>query len=264
MERDQLRLSLQARGMLNHSWRSSALWLPWVLSNVVLAAWLAWQSLAFINFHYGVWYDWLSIDQTIEKYGPQNRYKKDFTSTTRQERERLFAEVVTSIQNSGKGLAAIRYHAPSGAVIDTLFTADEVGHLEDVGKLVARFDQAAFVCAVTWLTFLGLLVSRRLSIPSWKRIHSVAVGFLVLLIALIFIIGPKAVFYWLHSVVFPPDHPWFFYYQDSLMATFMKAPDIFGAISVEWFVVAIFFYWALRRVFLRMNVWLVRVFLKVS
>lgn len=248
------------RAIKQPSWRSSALWLPWILSNVILAFWLAWQSLALMDFHYSVWYDWLKIDQTIEKYGPQNRYKEAFETTTRQERERLFSEVVASIQHNGQGLADIRYHAPSGAVIDTLFTPDEVGHLEDVGALITRFDQVALLSVVIWLIFLVLLANQRLLAPSWQRIHLVAIASLALAILSVFVIGPKNVFYWLHTVIFPPEHPWFFYYQDSLMATFMKAPDIFGAISVELLLAAIVFYWVVRRIFLRLTAWLLPFF----
>src|SRR5690606_5060552 len=48
----------------------------------------------------------------------------------------------------------------------------------------------------------------------------------------IFITGPTKVFYWLHEQIFPDEHEWFFYYQDSLMTTLMKAPDLFGFIAV--------------------------------
>jgi hypothetical protein len=43
----------------------------------------------------------------------------------------------------------------------------------------------------------------------------------------------------LHTVVFPADHQWFFYYKDSLMASLMKAPDIFAAIAAQLLVVAL-------------------------
>jgi hypothetical protein len=36
----------------------------------------------------------------------------------------------------------------------------------------------------------------------------------------------------MHVWVFPADHQWFFYYQDSLMSTLMKAPYLFGYIAV--------------------------------
>jgi hypothetical protein len=48
------------------------------------------------------------------------------------------------------------------------------------------------------------------------------------------LIGPVKAFYWLHTLVFPPGHEWFFYYEDSLMSTMMKAPDLFGYIALLW------------------------------
>tara|TARA_Y100000588_G_scaffold356149_1_gene412087 strand:- start:498 stop:764 length:267 start_codon:yes stop_codon:yes gene_type:complete len=48
----------------------------------------------------------------------------------------------------------------------------------------------------------------------------------------VFALGPKQVFYWFHIKVFPEGHQWFFYYQESLMSTLMKAPDLFGFIAV--------------------------------
>ena len=42
----------------------------------------------------------------------------------------------------------------------------------------------------------------------------------------------------MHEMVFPDDHQWFFYYQDSLMTTLMKAPDIFFAIGAVWAILA--------------------------
>jgi hypothetical protein len=44
--------------------------------------------------------------------------------------------------------------------------------------------------------------------------------------------GPMTVFYALHDRLFPPGHPWFFYYEDSLMTLLMQAPTLFGYIAV--------------------------------
>jgi uncharacterized membrane protein len=57
-------------------------------------------------------------------------------------------------------------------------------------------------------------------------------GLMSLSVLSIILIGPKQVFYHLHEMIFPADHAWFFYYQDSLMATLMKAPDLFGGIAL--------------------------------
>lgn len=65
-------------------------------------------------------------------------------------------------------------------------------------------------------------------------ITKILFGFLIgfsLIALIVFALGPIAVFYWFHEQVFPEGHQWFFYYQDSLMTTLMKAPDIFAFIA---------------------------------
>ena len=57
---------------------------------------------------------------------------------------------------------------------------------------------------------------------------------LAVIITIVFLIfGAKAIFYQMHVLIFPPDHQWFFYYQDSLMSTMMKAPDLFAGIALQ-------------------------------
>ena len=57
-------------------------------------------------------------------------------------------------------------------------------------------------------------------------------------------------FYALHEWIFPDNHQWFFYYQESLMTVLMKAPDLFGAISVLIALLAIPIYLLLNRLVL--------------
>ena len=58
------------------------------------------------------------------------------------------------------------------------------------------------------------------------------IGFILCCGVLLVLVGPVEVFYALHEWVFPANHQWFFYYEDSLMSTLMKAPDLFGAIAL--------------------------------
>jgi hypothetical protein len=60
----------------------------------------------------------------------------------------------------------------------------------------------------------------------------------------------KTFFYWLHTVVFPSDHQWFFYYEESLMSTLMKAPYLFAPISIMLLLFALIM-WTLHLVLLR-------------
>jgi hypothetical protein len=46
----------------------------------------------------------------------------------------------------------------------------------------------------------------------------------------------------MHILVFPDDHQWFFYYQDSLMSTLMKAPDLFAGIAIQIVLVGLVLY----------------------
>jgi hypothetical protein len=65
---------------------------------------------------------------------------------------------------------------------------------------------------------------------------------LILMTAAFMIWGAKAIFYQMHILVFPDDHQWFFYYQDSLMSTLMKAPDLFAGIAIQIVLVGLVLY----------------------
>lgn len=220
------------------------LWL--LLPACALAAlWIAWRCLAPVDFLYPVFYDWLEIDTHIEEFGPQNRYKRGFEATSRDERMRLFSAIVTAIEDSGRGLESLQYRDPAGQPVDRLLRAPEVGHLQDVARLVDRARVAGWV-AVGWCA-LHLLLIRMLGwrVPPFGRLMGASVAVTAAGIALVLVIGPKRVSSALHEWVFPPDHPWFFYYQDSLMSTMMKAPDLFGAIALALLALALAFYAAL-------------------
>lgn len=210
---------------------SAHLWL--LLPAAALASlWLAWRCLASVDFLYPVFYEALDIHGHIQQFGPQNRYKSGFEQTTREERFRLFGAVVDAIHASGDGLDELTYHAPDGRAMDRLFRAPEVGHLEDVARLVGWITPLGWL-AVAWVGLhLGLIRLRRWRVPPLGRLLGASLLATAAGTVLVLLAGPRRLFQWFHEVAFPPDHPWFFYYQDSLMSTFMKAPDLFGAIAV--------------------------------
>jgi len=73
---------------------------------------------------------------------------------------------------------------------------------------------------------------------------------MAVLLVLSLVIGVENLFYGLHTIVFPDDHQWFFYYEDSLMSTLMQAPNIFLPIGVVW-IIGAFCLWSLAVVMSR-------------
>lgn len=124
------------------------------LSALVMAFWISWHGLSAINFAFPQGYQLLDIDQHIQRYGPLNRYKKDFAYTNQKQHERLFSEIVTAIQNNGDGLSQIQYELPSGKKLAFLRQA-EVIHLQDVANLIRLFNQVAVACTGLWFALLG-------------------------------------------------------------------------------------------------------------
>jgi hypothetical protein len=206
------------------------------LSSLVTAFGLAWLLLYKTNFWYGYWHDTTGIATAIERFGPENRYRFGFASTSKTERERLFGRISYGVHHGGKGLDTITYEvALNGRHIKQfLLTADEVGHLNDVAHLVDRVRLGVWGGLVLLVGLVVFYARQRLPLPSILA-QSLAVGGLILIGSLaLLLIGPTAAFTKMHEWVFPPGHPWFFYYQDSLMSTMMWAPVLFGWIAIAW------------------------------
>ena len=209
------------------------------------ALWLAWRALAMVDFLYPVFYEAMDIDGHIQHFAPQNRYKSDFQNTTREERIRLFSEIVTAIHASGEGLETLEYHDPDGRVIDKLLRPPEVGHLKDVATLVDRLALLGWLAVAWTAAHLVLIRLRGWSLPTLGWLLGASGLATAAGVVIVLVLGPRRVFYWLHEVVFPPEHPWFFYYQDSLMATMMKAPYLFGGIAAVLLVLGLLIYSAI-------------------
>ncbi len=204
------------------------------ISCMIIALQLSWYVLGQMNFSYGFWHDRTSIAWAIDNYGPANRQGfMGFEKTTKAERERVFAEIAKSVRSSGAGLRQIHYKI-DGEADRLLLTEDEVLHLQDVANLI---DLAPFAVVPAWMVLLGLIahcVHKRQPMPSvlYQMAGLAVVGVVIGII--LAVIGPKAVFTQMHVWVFPPQHKWFFYYQDSLMSTMMHAPVLFGGIAAQW------------------------------
>ncbi len=196
----------------------------------ITALFIAWCLLAKVNFFFPQLYQALEIEKTISVYGPQNRYKQGFELTSSSERIQLFSDINSAIHNNGRGLKELSYHA-SGKNI-TFLRAAEVIHLQDVADLLDKLFIFAFLLMFFWFSFnVFLFYNKNLFPPLNAQIASVIL-FCLTTATITLVLGPTKVFYWLHTLVFPDKHQWFFYYQDSLMTTLMKAPDIFAPISI--------------------------------
>lgn len=197
-----------------------------------VSVFIAWQALSLVDFGYSALYGRLDIAEMSKKYPLQNEdlNKRFFAFTDRAEHERLFGEIVRSINSGGKGLEDIAFNIEQTEQPFTLLNYEEVLHLMDVADVVLYFKLLAyfFILAAVF-SFIAMLNLRippvriRAAIPA--TFGFIGASFVVLLI-----VGPKNVFYFLHEVIFK-ENKWFFYYQESLMTVVMHAPDIFGWIA---------------------------------
>ncbi len=189
------------------------------------------------DFFYGVWHD-VQIKECIEKFGPKNRYKPGFQDTTRTQRIELFHEINMAVHRGGKGLEDISYQSPSSGGQQRLLREPEVVHLQDVANLLSVLLPLALIVVFDF-PFLVIFYYRKFgTLPSIKYQSLGLLGLLVVLGGLLILIGPEKVFNTLHVWIFPKDHQWFFYYQDSLMSTMMYAPKLFGWIALTWALIA--------------------------
>lgn len=206
------------------------LWFGYALCVVVLALGLAWGLCAQADYGYPFWYRVLHIEQHIDLYGPQNRHQRpDLARLTPARHQALFHRIRVAVHNGGEGLEEITYPDRHGDPV-VLLRGPEVQHLRDVADLIDAGRWLLVAVAVLWLPLALALARTRL--PSWRaRAISATVPLLGLCLWLL-VAGPTAVFYQFHIWLFPAGHEWFFYWQDSLMSTLMKAPALFGGIAV--------------------------------
>lgn len=214
-----------------------------VLLHLVLlwpaAFWLAWISLAQVNFLYPLDSRLLDIPATIAQYAPQNRHgKQNFVETNAAEHDRLFAAITQAIEQGGRGLVELHYHDPKGKDLGVFLTSAEVTHLTDVAKVVKVGDRIGFLALLGWLMIVALSIWRRIPLPGFQAFSAGTGLSIAAAAAVVAIIGPLKLFDAFHRSVFPANHAWFFYYQDSLMTTFMQAPNLFGVIVLWWLILA--------------------------
>lgn len=210
---------------------SYIIWPLLFIGQLLAASLLAWHLLAQVSFAYPLGYKLLGLEQHIADYAPRNHYKHGFEFTRPQEHWDLFAQITQAVQHSGKGLAEINYSLPNGRRSALMYDA-EITHLQDVSRLIDKFYLVGTLGGLLWASCLWLAYRQKLRLPSLRRI---LLGFgigLMTITCTVLMLGATKVFYWFHTQIFPAGHQWFFYYEDSLMTTLMKAPDIFAFIAL--------------------------------
>lgn len=217
---------------------SVSLWLVFITCLVVSSLYLSFRLLALVDYGYPLWYEVMDVEQTIATYGPQNHNKQNFQHTDKRERLRLFSAINHSVLHGGSGLAEIRYRDREGHTVDSLLTEAEILHLQDVSDLISRLNHGALLCFALLLVSGSLLWGTRAPQLTTRQKAYSATGLALSAALPLLLWGPQQVFYQLHIWIFPADHPWFFYYQDSLMSTLMQAPNLFAYIAVVLLLVA--------------------------
>ncbi|MCK0152440.1 DUF1461 domain-containing protein [Alcanivorax sp. S6407] len=207
---------------------ATLVWFAYAVITVLLAVLSSWALYSKADYGYPFWYDQLDIREHIQQYGPQNRFKSGLELLPAEQHWRAFEQIRDAVHDHGEGLATILYQPP-GQSPRTLLHAAEVQHLQDVANLIDQGRWLFLVLLVLWLP--AALALRRLGQPSMRRRLVAAVITLGAVLAWLGIAGPTEVFYQFHLWLFPADHQWFFYWQDSLMSTLMKAPVLFGGIA---------------------------------
>lgn len=216
---------------------SDGLWSLVLISGLLAALATSWMLHRPFNYGYGFWYEQLEIGHHIDRFAPQNRYIRGFQATTDEQRLDLFAGIVDAVHHQGQGLSELSFTDRQGR-LKPLLREPEIVHLQDVANLIDVLSVAGGIALLFCATGSFVLVRRRVPLR-WKSQGIILTGLLGLTALTLLIAGPKAVFYQLHVWIFPDEHQWFFYYQDSLMSTMMKAPDLFGGIGATIGVVGI-------------------------
>ena len=198
--------------------------------------------MAQLQFAYPLGYKLLGLEQHIAEFAPLNNFKRDFELTSPEEHWRLFGEIGAAVQNSGEGLSHIEYRLANGQNTPLMHNT-EVIHLQDVANLIDGFYQVGIVAWLIWLGLIALAHQKKLLLPTNKKILLGFVSGGASIGLALMVIGTKNCFYWLHEAIFPEGHQWFFYYQDSLMTTLMKAPDIFAFIAALLAILFILSWW---------------------
>lgn len=215
--------------MSKHHGAAAAIWVIYLLLCLWLALSLAWWLNASAGYGYSFWYDRLAIGEHIQRYAPEHPYKRGFAQLPKAQHVLAFEQIAAAVHDHGRGLGAIQYPGGGGRPVRLLDRAERT-HLEDVAALLDLGRKVSLLVTLCWLPVAWLLV--RLPAASFHARAGAMSVLATLLVAPLLLWGPKAVFYQWHIWLFPSGNQWFFYWEDSLMSTLMKAPDLFAGIAV--------------------------------
>jgi uncharacterized membrane protein len=233
--------------MFKHLLTRQLFWYFFALVLLIFSLGISWQMSKTTNFLYNFWYQTLEINTVISRNVPKNTQgKRDFPINDVKLHEKKFANIVQSIHHHGDGLTEISYLNHQG-VLQKLLTKGEVQHLQDVADLLDNMTKlwwGNLLFMLSFLIFYGRKAKQSAAesirdMPTAKQKLIFLACLIFLIIAILGIWGFTHIFYYLHTVIFPNNHQWFFYYQDSLMASLMNAPDIFAAIAGQLLLIAL-------------------------
>jgi hypothetical protein len=202
--------------------------------------------LALFDFGYSLWFEVLGIDLFIQKIWPLNKFRDGFEQLSKAEYVELFHQINRAIHFEPDALKNITYShkVASGEIIQsTLLRNAEILHLQDVARLLLYGQYCLAIFSIA-LIATGILGTRKIlnSFSIFRSIGSLWCT-LACIVFIIFLTKPVQIFYWVHEFIFPKNSQWFFFYQDSLMTTLMKAPDLFGPITIAIIVLCIIFHY---------------------
>jgi hypothetical protein len=198
----------------------------------------SWWLLAKADFGYAYLHDHAGIRKHIAHFAPKNIYRHDFENTSKQKRLELFRGIVAAIQNKGAGLEELSYLDNKGRR-NSLLIDEEITHLKDVANLLEKGALVLGFCVLVWLCLVFYLRYKHYSLPPVRQQFANLLLIVLFIAVFVSVIGVDTIFNQLHIWAFPKHHQWLFYYEESLMSTMMKAPDLFAYIALMWFIASI-------------------------
>ena len=211
--------------------------LLYTCTSIFVVLGISWVILIQCNFFYSFWHQHGGIGETVEYFATINQHISNFELTTLAERDTLFKEISHAVHFSADSLKEIQFSVMGAS--QYLLHDREVTHLKDVANVINVLFFVIFLSFIAWCYLLYQTINSQQKLPSIGTQSIIILSLLTVLTLLTVSIGATDVFYWLHEVIFPDNHQWFFYYEDSLMSTLMSAPDLFGWIAIEWLILFI-------------------------